>query len=243
MGRPAFQLTDDQARQIVAEISRLQAAYPDVADNRAFLGGLISAVLEVTGRLYGVPTYQRILRAYAPTRRPSTTTILSVLVRVQERLARTSAGQVDPDLRATALQRATERAARQDDPTTLRLLAVELEEHRRRRQVLEADNARLEAAMVAQQCELARVQGQADSAERALAAMADKLSALVTTVTNVTEAEKGGRAFALRAIEAARAESRLWRERYEGLQALRKEEQALLESYRRAAVGAAGAPR
>ncbi len=97
--------------------------------------------------------------------------------------------------------------------------------------------------MVAQQCELARVQGQADSAERALAAMADKLSARVTTVTNVTEAEKGGRAFALRAIEAARAESRLWRERYEGLQALRKEEQALLESYRRAAVGAAGAPR
>lgn len=240
MGRPAFQLTDDQARQIAAAISRLQASYPAVADNRAFLGGLISAVLEVTGRLYGVPTYQRILRAYTPSRRPSTTTILSVLVGVQEQLARKSPGQVDPCLATIVSPRVTEPGVRQDDPTTLRLLAVELEEHRRRRQVLEADNARLEAAMVAQQCELARMQGQADSAERALAAMADKLAALVDTVTNVTEAEKGGRAFALRAIEAARAESRLWRERYEGLQALRQEERALLESYRRAALAGPG---
>ena len=97
--------------------------------------------------------------------------------------------------------------------------------------------------MSAQQCELARALGQVEGADRALSALADKVAALVNTVTQVTQAEQGGRAFALRAIEAARAESRLWRERYEGLQALRKEEQALLDSYRRAALGAAGAPR
>ncbi|MGE8634487.1 MAG: hypothetical protein ACN6P8_13210, partial [Achromobacter piechaudii] len=65
--------------------------------------------------------------------------------------------------------------------------------------MLETENARLEAAMVESQCLLARARGEVDSAERALSAMADKLAELVNTVTNVTEAERGGRAFALRA--------------------------------------------
>nr|WP_312477404.1 hypothetical protein [Achromobacter ruhlandii] len=222
-------------------VGLLQEAYPAVADNRAFLGGLINAVLEVTGRLYGVPTYQRVLRAYAPSRRPSTTTILSVLVGVQNAMARAASTNGGRDSRSEAAPAPV--VLRQEDPTPVRLLAIELEESRRRRLALEADKARLEAAMNAQQCELARALGQVDSAERALSALADKVAALVNTVTQITEAEQGGRAFALRAIEAARAESRLWRERYEGLQALRKEEQALLDSYRRAALGASGASR
>lgn len=243
MGRPSFQLTDDHARKIMKAIGYLQVAYPTASDNRALLDGLIRVMLDVTGRLYGVPTYQRILRAYAPSRRPSTATILSVLVGVQRSFASSpaQAGELVPST-ATAPPAAAA-APRQEDPTAVRLLAVELEEHRGRRRLLEADVARLEAAMLQQSCELSRAQGEVDSAERALNAMADKLAELVNTVTHVTEAEKGGRAFALRAIEAARAEGRLWRERYEGLQALRKEEQALLDSYRRAALGAAGAAR
>ena len=241
MGRPSFQLTDDQARRIMVAVGRLQEAYPAVADNRAFLGGLVNAVLQVTGRLYGVPTYQRILRAYAPMRSPSTKTILSVLVGVQKAMARTPSPDADYD--SCAALAPAQVVARQEDPKPVRLLAIELEESRRRRQVLEADKVRLEAAMSAQRCELARALGQVDSADRALSALADKMAALVNTVTQVTQAEQGGRAFALRAIEASRAESRLWRERYEGLQALRKEEQALLDSYRRAALGAAGASR
>ncbi|MGE8681515.1 MAG: hypothetical protein ACN6PE_23115 [Achromobacter marplatensis] len=241
MGRPSFQLTDDQARRIMVAVGRLQEAFPTVADNRAFLGGLMNAVLEVTGRLYGVPTYQRILRAYAPTRSPSTATILSVLVGVQNAMARAPLSDVDHDTRSSGPP--AKFAVRQEDPTPVRLLAIELEESRRRRLALEADNARLEAAISAQQCELARALGQVDGAKQALAALADKMAALVSTVTQITEAEQGGRAFALRAIEAARAESRLWRERYEGLQVLREEEQAPLDSYRRAAIGAAGASR
>lgn len=241
MGRPSFQLTDEQARRIMIAVAGLQDAYPAAADNRAFLGGLINAVLEIMGRLYGVPTYQRILRAFAPTRNPSTTTILSVLVGVQNAMARTPTTDNDHGSRPPAAPAHV--AVRQDDPTPVRLLAIELEESRRRRLVLEADKARLEAEVSAQQCELSRALGQVDGAEQALSALADKMAALVNTVTQITEAEQGGRAFALRAIEAARAESRLWRERYEGLQALRKEEQALLESYRRAAIGAAGGSR
>jgi hypothetical protein len=224
-------------------IGDLQIAYPAASDNRALLDGLIRAMLDVTGRLYGVPTYQRILRVYAPSRRPSTATILSVLVGVQRSFANSSAPQVEPQRSTIVAPRAAAARTQQEDPTTVRLLAIELEEHRRRRQLLEADNARLGVAMVEQSCELARALGEADSAERALSVMADKLAELVNTVTHITEAEKGGRAFALRAIEAARAESRLWRERYEGVQALRKEEQALLDSYRRAALGAPGPAR
>ncbi|MCV6796793.1 hypothetical protein OII53_11365 [Achromobacter ruhlandii] len=224
-------------------IGDLQVSFPAASDNRAFLDGLIRVILDVTGRFYGVPTYQRILRAYAPSRRPSTTTILSVLVGVQGSFASLPAPGSEPVPSTATVPRAAAATPRQEEPTAVRLLAVELEEHRRQRRLLEADIARLEAAILEQSCELSRAQGEVGSAERALNAMADKLAELVNTVTHVTEAEKGGRAFALRAIEAARAESRLWRERYEGLQALRKEEQALLDSYRRAALGAAGAAR
>lgn len=98
MGRPSFQLTDDHARKIMKAIGYLQVAYPTASDNRALLDGLIRVMLDVTGRLYGVPTYQRILRAYAPSRRPSTATILSVLVGVQRSFASSpaQAGELVP---------------------------------------------------------------------------------------------------------------------------------------------------
>ncbi len=81
MGRPRIEWDDTQLRLIMSGIERCDRQFP--RDNARFLDGAIDEVRVVTGRLYGVATYVRLLGVTAVTRRPGSTTIQKAIDRAQ----------------------------------------------------------------------------------------------------------------------------------------------------------------
>lgn len=248
MARHAFSLSDASARVVMAAAEDLGARYPASAQNREFLQEFIRAARTATGRDIGVPTIQRLLRIYAPARRPSTATILQVKKLVESELQAGFQGQGESQPPSSRLdQRDRHGAAVCEDAagpdTALRLLEIELAELRRRLQQTEAERRRVADALEVATGELGRAQGEVAGRAQAYAELAGRVEQLAGVAARAVEAEEGVRKFALQAIEAARAESRTWRERYEGLMTLRTDERALLETYRQAAKAAAARPR
>ncbi|CAN7772610.1 hypothetical protein [Caballeronia sp. LjRoot31] len=81
MGRPRIQWDDTQLRLIMSGIERYDRQFPQ--DNARFLDAVIDEIRLVTGRLYGVSTYVRLLGVTVVTRRPGTTTIQKAIDRAQ----------------------------------------------------------------------------------------------------------------------------------------------------------------
>jgi hypothetical protein len=82
MGRPRIEWDDTQLRLIMSGIERYDWQFPQ--DNARFLDAVIHEIRIVTGRLYGVSTYVRLLGVTAAvTRRPGTTTIQKAIDRAQ----------------------------------------------------------------------------------------------------------------------------------------------------------------
>ena len=81
MGRPRIQWDDTQLRLIMSGIERYDRQFPQ--DNARFLDAVIDEIRIVTGRLYGVSTYVRLLGVTVVTRRPGTTTIQKAIDRAQ----------------------------------------------------------------------------------------------------------------------------------------------------------------
>ena len=132
MARPSvLPLPDKQERQIAAGLPTIGCANPSGA-NRTFLRDFFSLVHAVTGSIYGASTYLQLLKQFAPTRRPSTTTIneelqsyraaalaaapagppktlagvealQEELEQVRERLAKLESGKQDTDLKLKEL--------------------------------------------------------------------------------------------------------------------------------------------
>jgi len=76
MSRPPFQLTDDQARALLQQLTPILARNPvGAGSNRPFVRDFVRAVHTATGRTYSPAIYRRLLDAYAPDRRPSTDTL------------------------------------------------------------------------------------------------------------------------------------------------------------------------
>jgi len=249
--RPAFSLSDGQAKQILLVMQDLLTRYPHSRQNRPILEGLIRAAHCATGRFFGVQTYQRLLNTYAPGRRPSTATILAAKRDVERRLFEESAWhEKKQDDDTAGVDYANHKVARHTraehwadrelgdglslaDATTVRLLQLELEDQRRRRQQAEAHNASVQERLHIAAAELAHVQGRLQAQAQELREMRERLTQLTELAMRAQEIEVGQRNFTLQAIESARTENRLWRERYEGIEALRKEERNLMETYRR----------
>ena len=88
MSRPPFSLTDDQARELLQRVAPLLDRFPlDPRDHRPFLRAFIRVVHDVTHKLYGPDIYRRLLRAYAPGRSPSTSTIATERSDLERELA------------------------------------------------------------------------------------------------------------------------------------------------------------
>ena len=75
MSRPAFSLSDPEARQLAQLADALHKRHPhNPRDHRQYIRGLMRAVHTATGRVYSPAIYRRLLAVYAPDRRPSTAT-------------------------------------------------------------------------------------------------------------------------------------------------------------------------
>jgi hypothetical protein len=81
VGRQRIEWNDTQLRLIMSGIESNDRQFPQ--DNARFLDAVIDEIRIVTGRLYGVSTYVRLLGVTAVTRRPGTTTIQKAIDRAQ----------------------------------------------------------------------------------------------------------------------------------------------------------------
>lgn len=88
MSRQPFSLSDDQAAALLIALRPIAERHTSNArSNRLFVRDFIRAVHGVTGRTYSPAIYRRLLSAYAPERRPSTTTLSLEKEFVEQELA------------------------------------------------------------------------------------------------------------------------------------------------------------
>lgn len=245
MPRPSFALSDDQARLLSARVAQLQASYPlDRRNHRPFVRAFLRAVQESTGQLYSPAIYQRLLRAYAPERRPSTATLAA-----EKQLLATEVsmrpGPVDSEiprpvtdtfaqfyaLIADAIDAALSKAARlpaQGGQTQSNFYAARLDEAERQLGLARAECARMGAELAAA---LQSARQYAGEAERATSALERQTAAVAALTGELADMRK----FALQSIDEARGEARVWKERSMALEAQRQMDARLMESFRRQA--------
>ncbi|MEO7493893.1 MAG: hypothetical protein ABIV04_03000 [Massilia sp.] len=247
MPRPTFSLTDDQARLISSRVDQLQGAYPlDQRSHRPFVRGFMLAVAEATGNMYSPAIYQRLLAAFAPERKPSTATLAS------EKQALAAAVGASPSRSgATETGRAPEtrdlaqlhllmtdaidaglakaaRAAGLGNGAQADFYASRLRESEQQLAVLRAECSRLGEALAASS---QSAQQHAQEAERAAAMAAAHGEAVLSLTSELADIRK----FALQAIDEARGETRVWKERSIALEAQRQLDARLMETFRRLA--------
>jgi len=248
MGRPAFSLSDPQARILTQRVAELDLACPLGGNShRPFVRGFILAVHEATGQFFSPTIYRRLLAAFAPARRPSTVTLADEKDRLAAELARQPSPALAPsapDALPSALP----------DLYTLQARIAEAVEHglNRVRQAQRTDSAesrfllnrlqeaeqqladlRATAATLSSELEVARHSARqyAEESARATAALARQADSVAALTSELAEMRK----FALMSIEEARGEGRAWKERVAALEAQSQADGRLMESFRRLA--------
>lgn len=234
MSRPPFSLTDDQARDLVQQVTPLLDRFPvDPRDHRPFLRAFIRIVHDVTHKLYGPDIYRRLLRAYAPGRSPSTSTIAIERGDFERELAAAVPAATPspsgptlslPAANAPALDLSLIRTAFAEQlPQFARLAAqaghdtqVEYLQARLRDAERSTSDAKAAAARLA--AELQEQAGRAALLARELEASHAALSQQREAVAGLTEELKGQRLFAMQSIDSARAEMRMSKDRTAELQ-------------------------
>lgn len=251
MSRTAFRLSDDEARIFVTELRALEAAHPvDQRDHRPFVRDFIRAVHKSTGRTFSPAIYRRLLGGYAPERRPSNSTLALEKKAFVEQLDRSGAVAAElatvPAQNLAALLQAVVRDAMGERPAApapvrdmrgdaqLDYLAARLIDVERQFHELQGHAARLAADLQAE-----RAVGEALKSE--MAAARSTMFELVQANAKLTEAADGARLFAMRAIDDARTETRVYRERCAQAEAKQKQDSVMLETYRQAAGARAAA--
>lgn len=269
MSRPAFALSDDEARHLVQLVAPLIDRYPvDPRNHRPFTKAFLRAVHQVTHKTYGPDLYRRLMGAYAPGRSPSTSTL------VLERRG------LELELEAMAASTMVEQG--RDDgaaapscasgPTTLpaaqisTLLRAALEDYLPRlarssgsappatAQLAECDFltvrlAEVERAHAELRTHAARLAGELQAQTALTLAYREQLATLQATSSAQAQAlaRLGDEVEAMRrhsmiAIDGVRGETRAARERCTQLEAALQEKDMMLESLRRTAFAAAAAP-
>jgi hypothetical protein len=232
MSRPPFSLTDDQARELVQRVAPLLDLYPlDPRDHRPFLRAFMRAVHEVTNKLYGPDIYRRLLRAYAPGRSPSTSTIAIEKDALERELATAPpatkpmpAGPFQPSSTAPVPDLAAMRAVLTESLPQFARIAVQAG----RDAQVDYLNARLrdaERATSEARAQTARLAGElrvqtarADLLARELEVSQTALARQQQAVDGLAAELKGQRLFAMQSIEMGRAETRMAKERTVELQ-------------------------
>ncbi len=256
MSRPPFSLTDDQARDLVQRVAPLLDRFPlDPRDHRPFLRAFMRVVHAVTGKLYGPDIYRRLLRAYAPGRSPSTSTIATERGDLERELAAavptvapSSAGPALslPAASAPALDLSLIRTAFAEQlPQFARLAAqagrdTQVEYLQARLRDAGRATAEAKAAAACLAAELQEQTGRAALLARELETSQAALVAQQQVIASLTEELKGQRHFAMQAIELGRVETRLVKERVAELQAKNDRLETMVDQLRMARGNAGG---
>jgi hypothetical protein len=254
MSRRPFELSDDQARSLGRLVDPLLAAHKlDPFNHRPFTAAFVRAVYQATGRTYGPVVYRRLLKAYAPGRNPSTSTLVTEKTAFERELSEprdegqgcaAGGGQdwslkpayapVDRDGVKLAVRDALESAL----PPLLRRVTgggrdAEFNFMQHRLQAAEGQLAEVQA----QAAQLASgLQEKASLAQAYLAEIATLKEALASQDAlnrKLVDQAAGSHTFALQAIELARSETRQAKERCAQLEAALKERDTDLNLLRR----------
>lgn len=228
MAKPSFKLTDQQAAILVREVVDVSARHPDdsVRGHRPFVRDFIRAVHHATGKTFSPAIYRRLLDAYAPTRRPSTTTLAQEKKALEDELAlEARAGrqveQASGDELALVIERAIENALGRDMPARAgQSVQVDLLTAAQR-DFLQERLGETERALETARAHAARLAAELQAAQAVRDSLATQLSAANAAaeqqgqrVDALTKGLESNRAFAMRAIDGVRGETRAWQEKY-----------------------------
>ncbi|WP_426197692.1 hypothetical protein [Massilia sp. DWR3-1-1] len=254
MSRPAFSLDDDHARQLIGQLQALEARHPfDPRDHRPFVRDFLRAVHGVTGAVYGPATYRKLLAAYAPQRRPSTTTLAHEKDLLVGELKREQAGSAElikasaPEL--AKLVRLAVIGAIGQAPAPRQSTAIGAPTGAKdgtaatiwKERAVEFERLVREAHLLAgrQAAELESGQQTIVALREDLAQTKQVLGAQTVQLERLAGAIEDARLLYLRAVDDARGETRSWRERCACVEAAArakaKDDQLLLETFRQLA--------
>ena len=249
MSRPPFALSDDQARVLAAKVAALETTCPiDPRNHRPFVRSFLVAVHDVTGQLYSPSIYHRLLAAYAPQRRPSTATLAAEKQALAAHIAlrsNTYVNNTDRSSEMTAVANIGQLTAALSDVIDASLVKAarmaghgvssQVEFYAARLREAEAELALLRAERGALMAELAAARQSAQQhaleAEKEAAAAGRQTQA----VRDLTKEVGDTRRFAMQAIDEARGEARIWKERAASLETQRQLDARLMETFRQAA--------
>ena len=249
MSRPPFSLADDEARALLALLPAIVTRHAnDLRNHRPFVRDFVEAVHSATGRTYGPDVYRRLLAAYAPERRPSTTTLAAEKTALEQRLA-----LVPPDAAVTGqageggaslvellrqvVKEALAGSGRDQDGTEALLqqhrahadyLRERLERTEAELAIARETAARLAAQLQVVQSQAALYQEQLVLAQAAAAKQAQANEQLPQALQDM-------RQFALRAMDEVRGETRAVKENNAYLVQQLKDQEATLETFRQIA--------
>lgn len=249
MARPAFSLSDDEARQLVREMGNIEARCPlNPRDHRRYVREFIRVIHRITGKTFSPAIYRRLLSAYAPQRKPSTSTLALEKERFVKELEASNASiEEKPNVAATGHGG--------NLLSEIRQALEDLAELRAPRGASQADSYLqaqcnfLQQRLSHSEKQLAGAREcahQVEAQRQVLAALAlhdreqiDSLraagAAMTAELARVSAAIDDARQFALLAIDEARGETRAWKERCAAAEAQYKEQVSLTETFRRLA--------
>lgn len=249
MSRPAFTLTDDQARRLIAEVGPILERHPAGGRNhRPFVREFVRAVYAATGRTCSPVLYRRLLDVYAPGRTPSTATLeqekntlVAELAQQSRATVDLSNGSVGDDL-SEVVQRAVQTALARQAPAVSAGAIVSDQIALAQRDFLQArlseteqllNQVRAHAAQLAADLQATRAV-LAIHEQHSAAAQADAVrqGELVAQLTNEVGAH---RRFMLQAVDAVRGETRAWKDHCTALEVQLIQSKQLVEVFRQAA--------
>jgi hypothetical protein len=250
MTRPAFRLSDNEARILVPRLQAINDMHPvNQRDHRPFVRAFIRAVHEATHKTFSPAIYRRLLAAYAPERRPSTSTLAIEKELFSDELALERAGAAEvaasdaPQLAALIRAAVAEAVG---DGLAIKAYGnigggadVDVAFWRDRLAEVEAALADARASAARLAGELLAARAVADSAGAELAAARQALERQGAQLAKLTDEVKESRRFAMRAIDDARGETRAWRDQCAAIEAKAaakaREDHLLLETFRQLA--------
>jgi hypothetical protein len=247
MPRPTFSLSDDEARQLVAEIADIEQRCPfSPRDHRQFVREFIKSMHGITGKAFSPTIYRRVLAAYAPARRPSTVTLAlekERFVKQLEQKPASIAAQVSETSPANMLLsdiremlddmivRPITRGGTSADSylqAQCDFLQQRLSQSEQQLAAAKAAATRADAQCQVLGAQLHDARGQIANLQASGAAMHGQLG-------NLSRSIDEARQFALLAIDDARGETRAWRERFQASESQLNAQISITETFRRLA--------
>jgi hypothetical protein len=229
----------------------INAAHPlNSRDHGPFVRAFVRAVFEATGKTFSPVIYRRLLDAYAPERRPSTSTLERAKQLLVDELALEREGAAEvasadaPHLAAlirdAVLEGFGERPVHAPYTASASASAVSDVAFWRERSAqaeLATADAQAQAARLAG--ELLAARASCDALASELAATRGQLSEQAAQIGKLATEFEHARLFSMRAIDDARGETRAWRERCANVEAQAaaraREDNILLETFRQLA--------